>query len=79
MNQTLEPEDIEDERRLIKNKPVGRRLLEVTEELAGCKLDGSAIVFEDSESESDEEYVADGMGLANALSRTPVAGFAGSL
>ena len=56
-NQTLEPENIEDEKRLIKSKPVGKRLLEMTEELAGCKLDGSAIVFEDSEDEADPKEV----------------------
>ena len=52
-NQTLEPEHIEDEKRLIKNRPVGRRLAEVTRELAGCKLDGSSIVYE-----SEDETVA---------------------
>ena len=58
-NQTLEPEGIEDEKRLFKSKPVARRLDEVTKELAGCKLDGSAIVFEDSELE--EEVVDEGL------------------
>ena len=53
LNQTLEPENIEDEKRLVRSRPVGKRLLEVTEELAGCKLDGSAIVFEESDDETD--------------------------
>lgn len=66
LNQTLEPEDIEDEKRIIKNKPVGRRLLEVTEELAGCKLDGSAIVFEDSDEETVEGHIQ-GPGSGKAL------------
>ena len=56
-NQTLEPEGIEDEKRLVKNKPVGRKLAEVTKELAGCKLNGSAIEYEDS----DEEEVVEGL------------------
>ena len=51
LNETLEPENIEDEKRLILSKPVGRRLDELTKGLAGCKLDGSAIVFEDSDPE----------------------------
>ena len=57
-NQSLEPECIEEEKRLIKIKPVARRLAEVTQELAGCKLDGSAIVFEDSDL---EEVVEEGV------------------
>ena len=59
LNETLEPECIEDEKRLIKSRPVGRRLDELTEGLAGCKLDGSAIVFEDSDLEevTDEGLV----------------------
>ena len=63
LNQTLEPENVEDEKRVIKNRPVGRRLAEVTKELAGCKLDGSAIVFEDSE---EEEVVVEGHILEQA-------------
>ena len=63
LNQTLEPENIEDEKRLIKNKPVGRRLAEVTKELAGCKLDGSSIVYE-SEDEVEGHVVGGPEGSA---------------
>ena len=58
-NQTLEPEDIEDEKRLIRSKPVVKRLAEVTKELAGCKLNGSAIVYE-SDEEVTEGHVVGG-------------------
>ena len=63
LNETLEPGCIEDEKRLILSKPVGRRLDELTEGLAGCKLDGSAIVFEDSDL---EEVVDEGLVVGEA-------------
>ena len=60
LNETLEPENIEDEKRLFKNKPVEKRLDELTEGLAGCKLDGSAIVFEDLDEVVEEGLVVEG-------------------
>ena len=51
LNQTLEPENIEDEKKVLKNKNFPEKLSDITKELEGCQLDGSAIVYDDSEEE----------------------------
>ena len=51
-NQSIE--DIESEKRVVKNQNLSKRLTQVTEEFEGCKLNGSAIEYVDSE---DEEVV----------------------
>ena len=49
MNQTLEDNTIEGEKKLIKNRGFDNNLSRITQELVGCKLDGSAIVFDEDE------------------------------
>ena len=46
-------------------------MLEVTNELAGCKLDGSAIVFEDSEEEIEGHIVGGPSGCSNKADNMP--------
>ena len=55
-----EDNTVEGEKRAVKSKGVERKLAEVTEELEGCRLDGSAIVFDADDLEDLEEIVEEG-------------------
>ena len=56
-NQSLEDNSIEAQIKALKNRNLVKKLEGVTEELEGCKLDGSAIVFDDSGEEVVEGHV----------------------
>ena len=51
-NQTLEEDySVEAEKRSIKNRNLNKRLTELTKDLSGCRLNGSAIEYINSEEE----------------------------